>query len=102
MNIKDNDTFLLRLNEDTKSYSTIHIDWKTGSINIIERFDNSHDNSIPNKFIKKAWIVDGDIEDKISAFIGESDDEFYDNLEYIKSLPIFDENKEEIISELYK
>jgi hypothetical protein len=102
MNVKDNDIFLVSLNEENKSYKIMRIDWDNRSLGTIYRFDNSNDRGIPNKFINKAFLVSGSLEERSSVYDGETDDEFYEIIDYLKSLPLFEDHKEDIILELEK
>jgi hypothetical protein len=99
MELKEHTQFLINLNEEEKSYSLLMVDWESKRMNIIERFDNSDDDEVPNLLLKKAWIRDGDIDDEISLFNGETDEEFYEISKHLKTLPHFNQYKEQIISE---
>lgn len=96
MSIENNNMFLISLNEEEMSYEVLLVDWDSKKMFISSRW-KSNDR---NKFIYKAWFVDGILERKSTSYDGESDEEYYERLISLKKMPLYDKYKDEIIKSI--
>lgn len=92
MNIKDN-KFLISLNEEEMSYEVLLVDYNSKQMFISSRW-NSKDY---NKFLYKAWFIDGILERKSTLYDSESDEEYYERLTSLKEMPLYDDHKDQLI-----
>ena len=86
--------FLISLNEEEMSYEVLLVDWDSKKMFISTRWKSNNDR---NKFIYKAWFIDGILERKSTLYDGESDEEYYERLTSLKEMPLYDDYKDKLI-----
>lgn len=94
MNIRDNNHFLVNLDENSKSFTLLVIDWNNMKIQAISRGPESQER---NKLVGKACIYeDGNIDYKFNVYDGDKDSEFDEYVDELKKYPLFEDYKTEL------
>ncbi len=79
------------------SYEVLLADWDNKKMFISTRWKSNNDR---NKFIYKAWFIDGTLERRSSLYDGETDEEYYERLVSLKKMPLYIDYKDELIKYL--
>jgi hypothetical protein len=103
MNIREQEDFIYSLNEDKATFQLVSIDWETHSMNCLSCYENT-DEDMGNTTVAKLYFDENyEVQFKTNGYVRDiSKIEFYQNLEWLKSLPSFHENLDLIIEEFKK
>lgn len=99
MDIRDNKYFIVNLNENSKSFTLLIVNWDSMKMGIISRGPESQER---NKLIGNAWIYeDGELDCKFNVHDGDKDSEFDQYVIELRTYPLFEDYKIEL-SKIFK